>query len=157
MRLLLKSARAGEDPRACSAARGRGPVPGRSTSGGPRGGARRDVRSAVAAAEVLRALVGDSRAYWLAADPAEDRVRLTRDDSLAEEIVAVVVASVDEAMASPQVHVITRWLGADLPEPQPHVAQFAPPGPGVLLICSDGRGMTRRRPRTSRPSRCPRC
>jgi serine/threonine protein phosphatase PrpC len=41
-------------------------------------------------------------------------------------------------MASPQAHVITRWLGADLPEPQPHIAQFAPPGPGVLLICSDG-------------------
>ena len=41
-------------------------------------------------------------------------------------------------MSSPQAHVITRWLGADLPEPQPHVAQFAPPGPGVLLVCSDG-------------------
>jgi serine/threonine protein phosphatase PrpC len=41
-------------------------------------------------------------------------------------------------MASPQAHVITRWLGADLPEPQPHVAQFAPPAPGVLLVCSDG-------------------
>jgi serine/threonine protein phosphatase PrpC len=41
-------------------------------------------------------------------------------------------------MASPQAHVITRWLGADLPEPEAHVARFEPPGPGVVLLCSDG-------------------
>jgi len=41
-------------------------------------------------------------------------------------------------MASPQAHVITRWLGADLPEPVPHVVSFTPPGPGALLVCSDG-------------------
>ena len=41
-------------------------------------------------------------------------------------------------MASPQAHVITRWLGADLPEPEPHVARFEPPGQGVVLLCSDG-------------------
>ena len=33
---------------------------------------------------------------------------------------------------------ITRWLGADHPDPEPHVAQFSPLGPGVVLICSDG-------------------
>src|ERR1700734_1418062 len=42
------------------------------------------------------------------------------------------------AMASPQAHVITRWLGADLPEPEAHVEEFTPTGPGVLLLCSDG-------------------
>ena len=41
-------------------------------------------------------------------------------------------------MASPQAHVITRWLGADVAEPRPHVARFEPPGPGVVLVCSDG-------------------
>jgi serine/threonine protein phosphatase PrpC len=41
-------------------------------------------------------------------------------------------------MASPQAHVITRWLGADLPDPQAHVEQFDPSAPGVLLVCSDG-------------------
>ncbi len=41
-------------------------------------------------------------------------------------------------MATPQAHVITRWLGADLTHPQAHVARFEPPGPGVVLICSDG-------------------
>ena len=64
--------------------------------------------------------------------------RVTRDDSLAEEIVAAGLATMDEAMASPQAHVITRWLGADLPEPEAHIEQFTPPGPGVLLLCSDG-------------------
>ena len=48
------------------------------------------------------------------------------------------LASMEEAMASPQAHVITRWLGADLPDPQAHVERFTPSGPGVLLICSDG-------------------
>ena len=41
-------------------------------------------------------------------------------------------------MASPQAHVITRWLGADLPDPEPHVTRFEPAGPGVVLVCSDG-------------------
>jgi len=94
--------------------------------------------------------LGDSRAYWLAANAAvpagpHDTIditggskRVTRDDSLAEEIVAAGLATMDEAMASPQAHVITRWLGADLPEPQAHIEQFTPSGPGVLLLCSDG-------------------
>jgi serine/threonine protein phosphatase PrpC len=94
--------------------------------------------------------LGDSRAYWLAAagvttagpndtiDITAGSRRVTRDDSLAEEIVAAGLASMDEAMASPQAHVITRWLGADLPNPEPHVERFTPSGPGVLLVCSDG-------------------
>ena len=41
-------------------------------------------------------------------------------------------------MASPQAHVITRWLGTDLADPEPHVVRFEPPGPGVVLVCSDG-------------------
>jgi serine/threonine protein phosphatase PrpC len=43
-----------------------------------------------------------------------------------------------EAMASPQAHVITRWLGADIAEPRPHITRFSPPGPGVVLVCTDG-------------------
>jgi serine/threonine protein phosphatase PrpC len=81
--------------------------------------------------------LGDSRVYWLAADGPGSRM-LTRDDSVAEEMVASRLASVAEAMASPQAHVITRWLGADLPAPEPHVARFEPEGPGVVLVCSDG-------------------
>ena len=92
--------------------------------------------------------LGDSRAYWLAANPPtrraqrhhrhHRRLRRHQDDSIAEEIVAAGVATMDEAMASPQAHVITRWLGADLPDPEPHVEQVQAAGPGVLLLCSDG-------------------
>ncbi len=82
--------------------------------------------------------LGDSRAYWLATDSTAS-ARLTRDDSLAEEMVTAGLLSETEALASPQAHVVTRWVGADLGgEPAPHVAVFEPPGPGVLLLCSDG-------------------
>jgi serine/threonine protein phosphatase PrpC len=89
--------------------------------------------------------LGDSRAYWLAAsadeaaspDHAAARL-LTRDDSMAEEMVAAGLLSPDEALASPHAHVVTRWIGADLAGSDPHVTTFEPPGPGVLLLCSDG-------------------
>jgi serine/threonine protein phosphatase PrpC len=107
------------------------------------------VSAVVSKREITVCWLGDSRAYWLAAEPPaagpNDTIdifagsrRVTRDDSLAEEIVAAGLASMDEAMASPQAHVITRWLGADLPDPEPHIERFAPSGPGVLLVCSDG-------------------
>ena len=79
--------------------------------------------------------LGDSRAYWLAGSGA---TRLSTDDSLAEEMVAEGMLAEADAMASPQAHVITSWLGADLADPRPHVARFEPPGPGAVLVCSDG-------------------
>jgi serine/threonine protein phosphatase PrpC len=33
---------------------------------------------------------------------------------------------------------LLRWLGADTPDPRPHIATLTPPGPGRVLICSDG-------------------
>ncbi|HMD23376.1 MAG TPA: protein phosphatase 2C domain-containing protein, partial [Streptosporangiaceae bacterium] len=107
--------------------------------------------SAVVSQELMTICwLGDSRAYWLAAEGLvpggpNDTIditggsrRITRDDSLAEEMVAAGLASMDDAMASPQAHVITRWLGADLPDPLAHLEQFTPTGPGVLLVASDG-------------------
>jgi serine/threonine protein phosphatase PrpC len=107
--------------------------------------------SAVVSRELITiSWLGDSRAYWLAAEGLtpggpNDTIditggsrRITRDDSLAEEMVAAGLASMDDAMASPQAHVITRWLGADLPDPLAHLEQFTPTGPGVLLLASDG-------------------
>jgi serine/threonine protein phosphatase PrpC len=82
--------------------------------------------------------LGDSRAYWLAAAPASAARRLTTDDSLAEEMVAAGVLPESDALTSPQAHVVTRWIGADNDESAPHIASFRPPGPGALLICSDG-------------------
>jgi serine/threonine protein phosphatase PrpC len=80
--------------------------------------------------------LGDSRAYWLV--EGSGATRLSTDDSLAEEMIAAGTLAEAEAMASPQAHVITRWLGADLADTQPHVVRFEPPGPGVVLVCSDG-------------------
>jgi serine/threonine protein phosphatase PrpC len=66
------------------------------------------------------AWLGDSRAYWIGpSDPAQ---QLTVDDS-----------------ESPESHAITKWLGADAPEDQvTATVRFAIPGPGHLLLCSDG-------------------
>ena len=44
----------------------------------------------------------------------------------------------EEALESPQAHVVTRWVGADPAEARPHVTRFEPPGTGVVLLCSDG-------------------
>ena len=82
--------------------------------------------------------LGDSRAYWLAAAKDSAAEQLTTDDSLAQEMVNAGLLHESEALTSPHAHVVTRWVGADLAEASPHVATFEPPGPGVLLLCSDG-------------------
>ena len=43
--------------------------------------------------------------------------RLTRDDSVAEEMVAAGLLSEADALALPQAHVVTGWVGADLAAP----------------------------------------
>jgi serine/threonine protein phosphatase PrpC len=111
------------------------------------------VSAVVTGREVTLCWLGDSRGYWLAAGPVQPgpvpphsahaeaapaAQRLTTDDSAAAELVAAGLATEAEALALPQAHVVTRWLGADLSDVQPHVARFWPPGPGVLLLCSDG-------------------
>ena len=66
------------------------------------------------------AWLGDSRAYWI--PPEGAALRLTEDHSESEES-----------------HAITKWLGADAPEDeQPSLARFEIPGPGQLLLCTDG-------------------
>jgi serine/threonine protein phosphatase PrpC len=151
MKVLAQGVQQGED--AATASRAAVQAAARALAGliGPEGAPAATYVSAVVTRDQITVCwLGDSRAYWLAADPlvpggpndtldinAGSR-RITRDDSLAEEIVAAGLASMDEAMASPQAHVITRWLGADLPDPQAHVERFTPSGPGVLMICSDG-------------------
>jgi serine/threonine protein phosphatase PrpC len=102
--------------------------------------------SAVAARDqVTLCWLGDSRAYWLApAESESESAQLTRDDSVAGGMVEAGLATEDAAMALPHAHVLTRWLGAEAadldgdPARAPHVERFTPPGPGVLLLCSDG-------------------
>lgn len=80
---------------------------------------------------------GDSRAYWLPTGAIDAAKQLTRDDSLAEELVATGVPGTD-VVASPHGHIVTRWLGADAEPVAPHTGRFEPQGPGILLVCSDG-------------------
>lgn len=138
VRELLSGVRKGNDPADVSVAAAR--AGGKALSGlmDPAGAPAATYASAIVASDAVTVCwLGDSRVYWLAADGA-DSACLTRDDSLAEEIVSAGLASETEAMTLPQAHVITRWLGADLPEPDPHVTRFVPPGPGVVMLCSDG-------------------
>ncbi len=137
VRMLLTSVRHGDDPQEASLAAVRQAHLALSSLGPPAQAPSATYISATISGDaVTLCWLGDSRAYWLSAE--SDPELRTTDDSLAEEMVARGDLTEAQAMASPQAHVITRWLGADVAQPQPHVVRFEPPGPGVVLVCSDG-------------------
>src|SRR5262249_10028371 len=68
--------------------------------------------------------LGDSRAYWLATGPGAAAQQLTRDDSVAQELVAAGLLSEADALASAQVHLVTRWFGPGLTNPDTHGIRF---------------------------------
>jgi serine/threonine protein phosphatase PrpC len=87
---------------------------------------------------VLVANVGDARAHLLT--PVGEgwaATQLSTDDSVAAHAVAQGI-EVEVALALPGGHGITAWLGADAPEPVPHVAARAAAPGDVLLAASDG-------------------
>ncbi len=137
VRTLLASARRGEDPVQASPAAVRAAHQALSALGTPGEAPSATYLSAIVGGDAVTvSWLGDSRAYWLGADG--HAMRLSTDDSMAEEMVAQGTMNEAEALASPQAHVITRWLGADLTEVHPHVLRVEPVGPGVVLVCSDG-------------------
>ena len=79
--------------------------------------------------------VGDSRAYWLDEHGSH---QLTTDDSWAEEQVAEGLMTPEEAQNDRRAHSITHWIGPDAPERGPQLHRLLAPGPGRLLLCSDG-------------------
>ncbi len=84
--------------------------------------------------------VGDSRAYWVSTTGAE---LLTRDHSWANEAVARGEMTEAEAMRAPLAHALTKCLGplevGDIPhEIEPEVRARDLPGPGHIVLCSDG-------------------
>ena len=94
--------------------------------------------------------VGDSRAYWLTSRGAE---LLTRDHSWVNEAVDRGELSEADAMTSPLAHAITRCLGplegptsedgsrdlgAPVSEARPEIRSRDLPGPGLILLCTDG-------------------
>jgi serine/threonine protein phosphatase PrpC len=83
------------------------------------------------------ATLGDCRAFWLPSEGAAGA--LTEDDSWASEKIAAGALTPEEAYAHPLSHTITRWLGRDAdPSWAPRVVQFQVPGPGRILLTSDG-------------------
>jgi serine/threonine protein phosphatase PrpC len=145
VRVLLARVRTGEDlieasREAVSAAQeavaGLGQLPGSSPWKDPPSAT--FVSAVMTSDAVILCWLGDSRAYWLGAGADSEAQRLTLDDSVAGEMVAAGLLSEADALALPQAHVVTGWVGADSGGTAPHVARFEPPGPGVLLLCSDG-------------------
>jgi serine/threonine protein phosphatase PrpC len=86
-------------------------------------------------ATLAAAWIGDSRAYWFGDDGAA--TQLSVDDSWAT---AEIERGVDRATAEadPRAHSITRWLGPDSPGGDPGFTTLTAPGPGWLVVCSDG-------------------
>ena len=79
--------------------------------------------------------VGDSRAYWVDARGAQ---QIGRDDSLAADLVASGRVTPEQAVATSAGHAITKWLGHDSVDATPTITQLALPGPGLVLVVSDG-------------------
>jgi serine/threonine protein phosphatase PrpC len=79
--------------------------------------------------------VGDSRAYWIPDDG--EPAQLSTDDSWAAEAMALGLSR-EEAENGPNSHAITRWLGADAPDPRPRTVERQLDGAGWVLLCSDG-------------------
>ncbi len=77
--------------------------------------------------------VGDSRAYWLGAEPAQ----LTADHSWAAAVVARGLVDAATAARDPRAHALTGWLGPR-GRRDAEVVTLHVEGPGVLLLCSDG-------------------
>jgi serine/threonine protein phosphatase PrpC len=139
VRVLLTSARRGDDPAESSVAAVHSAHQALTALSSPgQAPSATYVSTVVSGDAVTVCWLGDSRAYWLPAGPDGAAARLTIDDSVAEQLVARGAMAEADAMASPQAHVITGWLGADLTEPEPHLSRFEPVGRGVVLVCSDG-------------------
>jgi serine/threonine protein phosphatase PrpC len=85
--------------------------------------------------------VGDSRAYWVSEQGAE---LCTTDHSWINEAVARGEVTEAEAQLSPLAHALTRCLGpletdaTTIADVEPDVRTKALPGPGKLVLCTDG-------------------
>ncbi|WP_285664165.1 protein phosphatase 2C domain-containing protein [Actinorhabdospora filicis] len=93
------------------------------------------VSAIVSPGEVTISWVGDSRIYWWSADSIGC---LTVDDCLAGRLAAQGVPGDDPRYQHKHAYALDHWLGADSPALDPHVETFVPPGPGLLVVCSDG-------------------
>jgi serine/threonine protein phosphatase PrpC len=92
--------------------------------------------AAVRDEQVTIGWIGDTRIYWIDTEHAE---RLTvPEDSWIDEVVQLGHLTEEAAERNPRAHEITRWLGRDLPDAEPHQAVYSPQRPGRVVVCSDG-------------------
>ncbi len=78
---------------------------------------------------------GDSRSYWL---PDVGTALITSiDDSIASQMIAGGTPR-ETAEADHRAHTITRWLGADSPDPTARTSITPIDGPGWVAVVSDG-------------------
>lgn len=106
-----------------------------STGPGPTPGSCTLISAVLNESRVSVGNVGDCRAYWIG-DDASCHI-LSVDDSLAQARIDLGMSR-EDAERSFQAHAITRWLGPDSQDVTPRVAALDVPGPGWLLVCSDG-------------------
>lgn len=107
------------------ASTGPGPVPGSCTL----------IAAVLNEGRVSVGNVGDCRTYWIGDDGSCEV--LSVDDSVAQARIELGMSR-EEAERSFQAHAITRWLGPESQDVTPRVARLDVPGPGWLLVCSDG-------------------
>ncbi len=84
--------------------------------------------------QVITGTIGDSRAYFIGETA---NLQLSQDDSWAAEEVRAGRLTLEQAMADPQAHAITEWLGADN-QPEATVSLLELPEKGAVIVCSDG-------------------
>ncbi|MFX4272902.1 protein phosphatase 2C domain-containing protein [Propionibacteriaceae bacterium Y1685] len=94
------------------------------------------VAAVVEGNDIVFGNVGDSRAYWIDDRSGASKL-LTTDDSVAQSRIAMGIDR-ETAENGPQAHAITKWLGRDSPDSVPTIDTMTVPGPGWLLVCSDG-------------------
>jgi len=82
------------------------------------------------------AWAGDSRAYWINPDGAQ---QLTTDDSWLNSVVRSGKMTEEEALQSREAHAITKWLGRDSNgDFEASLIEVPLTGSGMLLLCTDG-------------------
>ena len=85
--------------------------------------------------DIVAATLGDSRVYWL--PDSGEPVLATKDHSLAQAGIDSGATRADAESAA-FAHTITKWLGADSHDIDPHIASLVATSPGWLIVCSDG-------------------
>ena len=93
------------------------------------------VSAIVTPTDITISWVGDSRVYWWSPEAIGC---LTVDDCLAGRLAAQGVPADDPRYQNKHAYALDHWLGHDSPTLDPHIETFTPPGPGLIVVCSDG-------------------